>query len=180
MLPVLLTSLMICSAATMAKDEADAAKPLFNGKDFAGWHSVAKKGDPEKGEGQTELVKARFKVVDGVIVVDGKTKGDVVLTTNDELTGDLTIRFDYLAGPTCNNDLYFRGTKFDIKAKDIANLKAGEWNHFEMVAKGKDVEFRNNGELIKTLKAKANAGTFGLRAEAGAIQYKNLTVTSAK
>ena len=167
-------------SVAVAASAEEKTKALFNDKDLTGWIAVTKTGEPEAGDGKTTVAKGRFKVAEEVIVVDAKTKGDVVLTTKESFEGDVTIGFDYLPGAGSNNDIYFRGTKFDIKAKDIANLKPDAWNRLEIVAKGMNVEIRSNSEVIKTLKAKTATGTLGLRAEAGAIQFRKLSVTGGK
>jgi hypothetical protein len=180
---VLPLALILLAAPALA---ADAEKPtpkaepgpLFNGKDLTGWVVPPKKGDAEILDGKTEAAKGRFKVVDGVIVVDAKVKGDITVNTAKEIAGDAHITFEFLPGPGCNNDLFFHGTKFDLKKQDIKNLKEGEWNKFEMISAGKQVEFRCNGESLKKLAAKTDSSPLGLRAEAGPIQYRNLVLAA--
>jgi hypothetical protein len=181
-----LSGLLLLATAAVAADpvKPDAKKadagPLFNGKDLSGWIIHPKKGDDEVLEGKTEAAKGRFKVADGVIVVDAKVKGDITMSTVKEIAGDAHISFEFLPGPGCNNDLFFHGTKFDLKKQDIKSLKEGEWNKFEMIRSGKQVEFRCNGESIKKLTAKTDSSPLGLRAEAGPIQYRNLAVAFEK
>src|SRR5262249_40492663 len=91
---------------------------LFNGKDLSGWKT--KKGDSL--EGKTEAWNKRFTVSDGKIVIDPAVKGDVIITTAQELAGDVHIKFDFLPGKGCNNDLFFRGLKFDLKTGDVKNF----------------------------------------------------------
>ena len=143
---------------------------LFNGKDLTGWKT--KSG--ESLEGLTESKEKRFKVKEGVLVYDEKVKGDIYIYTTKELGKNVQIKFDFMPGTGCNNDLFLHGTKFDIKKEDVKNLKFGEWNTFEITAKDKKIEFKCNGEAIKTLNAKDEKSTFGLRAEFGPLQIKNL------
>src|SRR5262249_50794240 len=92
--------------------------PLFNGKDLTGW-KTDKGGDSL--DGKTETPDKRFKVVDDVLVLDHKVKGDVRIRTAKEFGKDVHIKFEFLPGPKCNNDLFLRGTKFDIKVPDVKN-----------------------------------------------------------
>src|SRR5262249_29471057 len=129
-------------------------KLLFNGKDLSGWKE--KTGGASL-EGKTEAYKGRFKVKDGILTINPKVKGDVRIVTDRQFSGDVHIKFDYKPGPGCNNDLYLRGHKFDIKKPDVKNLKEGEWNEFEIIIKGDKIEYRNNGEVQRkgTVKVKS-------------------------
>ena len=144
--------------------------PLFNGKNFDGWKT--KKGG-EALDGKTEALKGRFKAVDGKLIIDPKVGGDVIIETVKELSKDAVIKFDFLPGDKCNNDLFFRGIKFDIVAKQLKNVKDGEWNQLEIISKGDTVEYKCNGKLERSVKGKGDKSTFGLRAEFGAIEIKN-------
>lgn len=156
---------------------------LFNGKDLTGWKIAATKDKDKSGEsleGKTESPTKRFVVADGVIVVDPKAKGDLSITTDKTFAKDATIRFDFKPGKGCNNDLYFRGLKFDIKASDVKNLKEGEWNTFEISVVGSEMELKCNGESIRKASAKPAATPLSLRAEAGAIEYRRVRIKVAE
>src|SRR5437899_7980347 len=85
---------------------------LFNGKDLTGWKE--KTGGASL-EGKTEAYKGRFTIKDDVVTIDPKVKGDVRIMTTREFAGDVHIKFEYMPGPGCNNDLFLRGQKFDLK-----------------------------------------------------------------
>jgi hypothetical protein len=145
---------------------------LFNGKDLTGWKT-------EKGESldeKSEAYNGRFKAADGLLTLDPKVKGDVKIFTAGEFGKDVHIKFDFRPGPGCNNDLFLRGLKFDLKTPDVKNLKEGEWNAFEIVIAGDKAEYRNNGEMLKTVPVKGKASAFGIRAEFGPMQIRRLRV----
>jgi len=144
---------------------------LFNGKNLDGWKT---KGG-EALEGKADAFKGRFTVTKGVLVIDPKVKGDVVITTAKELSKDVHIKFEFLPGAGCNNDLYFRGLKFDLK-KGLKGYKEDMWNQFEIVAQGNKVEFKCNGEVEKTMNAKVNSSPLGVRAEFGPMQIRHLRI----
>ncbi len=146
---------------------------LFNGKDLTGW-KLQKGG--ESLDGKTEAAGGRFKVKDGILILDPKVKGDVRIETARMVSKDLHVKFEYLPGPGCNNDLLFLGLKFDIKKPDVKNLKEGEWNQFEIVSKDGKVEFKNNGEVQRSQAPKADKSTFVLRAELGPMQVRRLRI----
>jgi hypothetical protein len=144
---------------------------LFNGKNLDGWKT--KKGG-EALDGKTEAEKGRFKVMAGKLVIDPKVKGDLTINTAKEFAGDVHIKFEYLPGKGCNNDLYFRGIKFDLTKNNVKNLKEGEWNTLEIIAQGKQVEFKNNGETQRKTAAKTPASPLGVRAEFGPVEIRRM------
>ncbi|MCI0640896.1 MAG: DUF1080 domain-containing protein [Gemmataceae bacterium] len=142
---------------------------LFNGKNLDGWKT--KKGDSL--EGKTEAFGGRFKVEKNVLVIDPKVKGDVIITTAKEFAKDVHIKFEFLPGPACNNDLFFRGNKFDITLK-LKGVKDGEWNELDIVAQGDKVEFKVNGQALKAAANKGATNALGIRAEFGSMQIRRL------
>ena len=189
----------------------DGFKLLFNGKNFDGWSEkkittkdkanvvFGKFGadvEPEKLaeeikklpgsallDGKTDAYKGRFKIVDGVIHYDPKAGGDRYIETVQEFAKDVHIKFDFKAGDKCNNDILFRGTKFDIiladekkPTKETKHVNLNEWVTFELVAKGNTIEHKMNGEVVRTSKGAAKASSLMLRAEFGVIQVKNIRV----
>ena len=184
-------------------------KLLFNGKNFDGWrekkvtvkdraNQVFKKFgddvDPDKLaeeikkipgsallEGKTDAYKGRFKIAAGVIHYDPKAGGDRYIETTREFAKDVHIKFDFKPGAACNNDILFRGTKFDIiladekkPNKETKHVKLGEWTTFELVAVGNTIEHKMNGETVRTTKTAAKASSLMLRAEFGVIEIKNI------
>lgn len=145
-------------------------KLFFNGKDLTGWKM---KGGASLA-GKTETAKKRFQVLDGRLVIDYKMKGNMVIESEVMFKGDVHIKFDFKADEKCNNDLYFRGLKFDIKKGGVKNLKPGEWQLFEIVVTGNKVEFKCDGEVQRTQNAKNDSSSLGIRAEFGAIDYRHL------
>jgi hypothetical protein len=116
----------------------------------------------------------RFIIKDGNLVIDPKVKGDLTINTVQDFEKDVHIKFEYKPDAKCNNDLFLRGMKFDIKKGDVKNIKFDDWNSFEIILKGDSAEFKNNGELQKMIKTKPGKTPFGIRAENGGIEIKNL------
>ena len=147
---------------------------LFNGKNLDGWKEA--NGKKEALEGKTEAHNGRFKVIDGKLVYDPAVKGDMYIETTREFGKDVHVKFDFKPGPKCNNDLFLRGTKFDIIPgnKENKNVKEGEWHTLEIIVKGDKIEHKIDGDVVRTSKAGAKATPFKLRAEFGAIELKNI------
>jgi hypothetical protein len=171
LLAALLLVVLVPLAAT-----ADTPKPLFLGKDLTGWKTKA----GESLEGKTEAFGGRFKVVGDALMLDPAVKGDVVIETAESFAGDVRVMFEFKPDAKCNNDLFFRGVKFDIKQSDVKNMKVGEWNTFEIITKGNQVEFRANGELVRSAAAKNAASGLGVRAEFGAMEIRKVGVIAVK
>jgi Domain of Unknown Function (DUF1080) len=181
-----LSTLLLCGALALAMFVRDTSagdfklEPgftlLFNGKNLDGWREA--KGKKDALDGQTEAYKGRFKVMDGKLVYDPTVKGDLYIETVKEFGKDAHIKLDFNPGPKCNNDVFLRGTKFDIIPgnKENKNVKEGEWYTLEIIVQGEKVEHKINGETVRTSKAGAKATPLMLRAEFGAIQIKNIRV----
>jgi len=142
--------------------------PLFNGSNLDGW----KTSKDEALDGKAEAFKGRFKITDGAIVIDPKIKGNAVINTVKQFGKDAHIKFEFKAGPGCNNDFYFRGLKFDITKAGVKNLKEGEWQTLEIISQGDTVEFKSDGALQRTQKAKTDSSPLGVRAEFGPIELR--------
>jgi hypothetical protein len=157
--------------------EAPKADPgfelLFNGKDFTGWKPLGKK---ESLEGKTEAYKGRFKARDGELVIDPTVKGDVRIETVREFAKDAVVKFEFFPDAKCNNDLFFRGQKFDLSKANVKTMKPGEWNSIEIAIKDGKIAFTVNGMEIRSAATKNARSTFGIRAEFGAIRIRNLQV----
>jgi hypothetical protein len=147
--------------------------PLFNGKDLTGWKE--KRGGASL-DGKTQAYKGRFKVVGGELVIDPTVRGDVIIDTARPLAGDLHIKFEFLPGPGCNNDLFLRGLKFDLVKSQVKGFKEGEWNLLEIIVKGDKAEVKCNGLTQRTIKLRAASSPFGVRAEFGPVRIRNMRV----
>ena len=150
--------------------------PLFNGKNLDGWKEASK--DKASLTGKAEAFGGRFKVTGGVIVIDPAVKGDLHIETEKALAGDATVALEVRPGAKCNNDLFIRGTKFDLTpgSKEGKNLKEGEWAKVEIVIKGDAIEHKINGEVARSAKTKGGATPLRIRAEFGALEIKSVTV----
>ena len=124
---------------------------------------------------EARVIQHELDHLDGVLIIDPAAKGDLKIFTTKEFAKDVHLKFDFKAGEKCNNDLFFRGTKFDIKLGDKF-IKEGAWNAFEIIVTGDKVEFKCNGESIKTMPAKGDKSDLGLRAEFGAIQFRHIRI----
>jgi hypothetical protein len=167
---------LLVPAFAAAEDDfkiEDGFTPLLNGKDLTGWKE--KKGGASL-DGKTTAYKGRFTMNGDVLVIDPKVKGDVRIMTERQFAGDVHIKFEYKPGKGCNNDLFLRGQKFDIKKPDVKNLEEGKWNLFEIVIIDNKIEFKNNGEVQRRGTVKSASTVFEVRAEFGPIEFRRMRV----
>lgn len=151
--------------------------PLFNGKNLDGWKT---RSGGEALDGKTVAYKGRFRVKAGKLIIDPKVRGDVTIDTVKPLAGDVHIKFEFLPGKGCNNDLFIRGLKFDLVKEQVKGMKEGEWNQLEIVIKGKKAEFICNGQVARTQTVKNDSSVLGVRAELGPVEIRRMRVKAAE
>jgi hypothetical protein len=182
---LLLTSVLSLVIAPLRA--ADSALPagftaLFNGKDLTGWKGLVAdpparvKMTPEQlAEAQAKADKAAFehwKVVDGVIVYDGKNNS--LCTAKDY--GDFEMYVDWKIEPHGDSGIYLRGSpqvqiwdphtkpthagsqfgsgglynnqKNPSKPLVVADNPIGQWNTFYIKMVGDKVTVKLNGKLV--------------------------------
>ncbi len=132
------------------KSDREIFTPLFNGKDFTGWWGLGTENPEkwmklspeklaEKKKKSMESIHAHWKVVDGVIVNDGK---GLYLTTEKHFEDfELKLEFKYAKG--ADSGIYLRGIPqvqiWDPKIghKDAPKGSGGLWNN-KKGSQGKD------------------------------------------
>lgn len=157
---------------------------LFNGKDLTGWKGLLKgpHDNPEKRAGLTpdqlaklqqeadENMRAHWKVVDGVLVFDGK--GRNLCTAKDY--GDFEMLVDWKIEKGGDSGIYLRGSPqvqiWDTSLRQVgaqvgsgglynnqkhpsnplkaADKPVGEWNTFRIIMIGEKVTVYLNDELV--------------------------------
>lgn len=161
-------------------------RAIFNGEDISGWRGMGTENPytlaAKTAEEQAAFfaanqpgIEAHWKVVDGVLVNDGKGP---YLTTSDEF-GDIELWLDYKTVPRADSGIYLRATpqvqiwdsteteKFRIGADKgsgglwnnspgtpgknplvLADKPFGAWNHFRIVQVGARTSVWLNDKLV--------------------------------
>lgn len=154
-------------------------KALFNGKDLSGWKGLvgnpksrAKMSEEQLSAAQKkadERMRRHWKVVDGVLVFDGK--GQSLCTAKDYRNFELLV--DWKIKKAGDSGIYLRGTPqvqiWDTKARPqnavgsgglynnkkhpskplvAADKPVGEWNTFRIRMVGEKVSVWLNGTLV--------------------------------
>ena len=184
----ILAGLAFSAASTAAEQPLN--KPpkgfvaLFDGKDLTGWKGLLKSpyDDPSKRaklspderkklqDEANENMREHWKVVDGVLVFDGK--GHSLCTAKDY--GDFEMLVDWKIEPGGDSGIYLRGSpqvqiwdtsrtnvgaevgsgglynnqKNPSKPTKLADKPVGQWNHFDIFMIGDLVTVILNGQLV--------------------------------
>jgi Domain of Unknown Function (DUF1080) len=183
--------------ALAADDEKD-FKPLFDGKDLAGWHP------------RRETSHNAWKVVDGVLLNDlpaGEHGTDLV---GDPEFWNFTVRYEYKVPEGSNSGFYLRGRQeiqvlgdwkkgeatktgdgsiYNFKAPDTyASDRNGGWNTVEATVIGHKITVTINGQKVQDNVECDNAtgseldrkmdepGPFFLQGDHGAVSFRNIRV----
>jgi hypothetical protein len=169
--------LLVATAASAADNTPpEGFTALFNGQDLAGWKGLVENPkaraamSPEKLAAAQEKadadMRAHWKVVDGVIVFDGK--GQNLCTAKDY--GNFELMVDWKIEPKGDSGIYLRGSPqvqiWDSAANPVgsgglynnqknpaqplkcADKPVGQWNSFRIKMVGEKVTVWLNGELV--------------------------------
>ena len=182
--------------------DADAAVPLFNGRDIDGWTF------------NDEKQAAAWEVRDGVLYTTGEPTGYI---RTRETYSDGVLSFDIQHEVDCNTgvllrttgkdkvwprcieaqgqkgnlgDIYLLGgfavehdgkrlTKGRIQKTGESNENPiGEWNHYDVVMDGGEITLYVNGEEKNHVTgADEEAGWIAFQSEGGGVSFRNITLT---
>lgn len=195
-LPILAT-LALFSASAFAADEPG-FRPLFNGKDTAGWHLRRPDGHNS------------WKVENGVLkntVNQGEHGTDLV---TDDKFWNFTVRYDFMVPDGSNSGFYLRGRHeiqilgdykrgkpdlhgngsiYGVKAPDeFASKPGGEWQTVEATITGNKITVILNGKKIhdnvecnkatgSEIDGKVNEpGPIFLQGDHGTVWFRNMRI----
>jgi hypothetical protein len=170
---------LVCLAPAVARPADNTPPPgfvaLFNGKDLTGWKALVDdpprraKMSPEQlakvQERADKAMREHWKVVDGMIVYDGKNNN--LCTAKDY--GDFEMWVDWKIGPGGDSGIYLRGSPqvqiwdnkigsgglYNNQKKEnphdplvFADNPIGQWNTFRIKMIGEKVWVWFNGKLV--------------------------------
>jgi hypothetical protein len=153
--------LLALGLAAPAADEKSAAKPLFNGTDFAGWQTA--KGEPvtkgwvvkdgamaREAAGGDIWTKDRYG--DFKLELEFKTAGNsgVFIRTDkptDNVQTGIEVQVDKPGAPGKHSV----GALYDLVAPTKDNTKKDDWNTMTVTAKGSVITVEVNGEKVNEI-----------------------------
>jgi hypothetical protein len=207
-LPALLLGLTLFGPAAAKEEAADGFKPLFNGKDFAGWKFfLPGDADPKK----------TWSVENEEIVCTGQPNGYLY---TDKSYSNYVIRYDWkyikaekgqkstynsgllvhiqpphkvwpkcveVQGANANHGfLYFLQckkieSKYDQATKNKVTKPIGEWNTTEATCKADgSIVAKINGTEVSSGKSDLTEGVIGFQSEGAVIHFRKILIKELK
>jgi len=169
------------------------ASLLFNGKDLAGWSGDASLWSVEDGQivGKTAGLKHNAFLVSDLLVSDFHLKLEIKLEKNE---GNSGIQFrsqvtpEGMRGYQADVGTGWWGKLYEEEGRGLlwdksgeAHVKNGEWNTYEIIAKGDHTQTLINGKpcVYLTDDKGARSGVFGLQLHSGGateVRFRNLSL----
>ena len=181
------TFALLASTFLLAAAHADEPgfKPIFNGKDLAGWRL----GKTDLA-GKTASDDDRFAVKDGVLVIAGSKDTPPKMSEIDTVgsyNGDFTLRLEFRASKDANSGLHLRDKTFahQLQIRDyprvgpykmLKDYKAGDWNAIEVTVIGTNARCTCNGELLEAALEIPATGSLALQSEINTVEYRNIRI----
>lgn len=110
---------MIVALALLLLQDLEDFEPLFNGKDFAGWHGM---GHCDPRSPKKEDLGGHWRVENGEIVNDGAGP----FLTTDRAYGDIEMMLEYRTVAKADSGVYLRGTP-QVQIWDYTK-EGGKWD----------------------------------------------------
>jgi acetyl esterase/lipase len=173
---------ILCTGARAAEP---GFKPIFNGKDLAGWRY---RGAEQAGKAATD--DGRFMVKDGILAINGSKDTPPRVTeldTVESYDGDFTLRLEFRASRNANSGLHLRDKAFahQLQIRDyprvgpyktLKSYRDSDWNAIEVVVTGTKARCTCNGELLEAALVLPGSGPLALQSEINLIEFRNIRV----
>jgi hypothetical protein len=166
----------------------------FNGKNLTGWGYLEKQSDKTvfvSFDGRKESSDSRFAGKKGILSVNpwNQEKGPhwISLWTVQEYPEDFTLSLEFRASVNADSGIYLRGKQLQCRDylvagpyKKLQKYKAQEWNLIEVTVKNNVARCTCNGEILEEAMQLPTSGRFGLEADRGLMEYRNIKIKSLK
>ncbi|MSQ95104.1 MAG: DUF1080 domain-containing protein [Gemmataceae bacterium] len=145
-------------------------KCLFTGLDLAGWKA-------------TDEHKAHWKMGDGVLIYDGKAKGESELWSTGNY-GDFELVCDWRGPGSGDYGIKVRGSKTEEMVVLRSDKKANDWNRSIIRLQGNRVTLRTNNKIVVDDMPFPNklaaTGAIALSTAGPAVQFRNVFIRELK
>lgn len=187
---------LFCLAVVAGGLSAQSWTSLFDGKSLSGWEARATFAPPGTGD---------WKVANGAIVCGGATPG--WLSTNASFK-DFQLQLEFRGPASVNSGVFLRSQKagephvtgYELQIWDMqpagyltgslvgsvkaqpTKIKAGQWNRFDIAAKGDHFLVKLNGQTVLDARdAKHSEGVIGFQCQAKQnIEFRNIRIRAEK
>lgn len=162
----------------------------FNGNDLTGWGYLTGNKDDivfESFDGKTESSDGRYTGKDGILAINPwvEAKGPhwINLWTKQEYSGDFSLTLEFRASVNADSGIFLRGKQLQCRDylvagpyKELKKYKAQDWNTIEVVVKDNIARCTCNGELLEAAFKLPVSGRFGIEADRGLMEYRNIQI----
>jgi hypothetical protein len=176
--------------------QTKAITSLFNGKDLTGWgfhNESQEKFIFESFDGKNQSKDGRFKVKGGILTVNPDNYIElnkpsyITLWTAKEYPDDFHFTIEFRAAKNADSGIFIRGIQLQCRDyliagpyKSLKNYKAQEWNHIDVIVKGNFARCTCNNEILEEALKLPATGPFGLEADRGQVEYRNIQIKEFK
>lgn len=173
---------------------ADHQASPFNRKNLTGWGYLEKQNEKMVFiaiDGRKESSDGRFTGKKGVLAVNpwNEAKGPhwISLWTAQEYPEDFTLSLEFRASVNADSGIYLRGKQLQCRDylvagpyKKLQKYKAQEWNRIEVTVTNNVARCTCNGEVLEEALQLPSTGRFGLEADRGLMEYRNIKIKTLK
>jgi len=166
----------------------------FNGKDLTGWGYRNKKQEEvvfESFDSKNESKDRRFTGKDGILTVNPWVEVNgphlISLWTKQIYSGDFSLTLEFRASVNADSGIYLHGLQLQCRDylvagpyKSLKNYKPQDWNKIEVIVKDNVARCTCNGEILEEALKIPVRGPFGLEADRGQMEYRNIQIKPIK
>jgi hypothetical protein len=166
----------------------------FNGKNLTGWGYLEKQSEKMVFiaiDGRKESSDSRFTGKKGILSVNpwNLAKGPhwISLWTVQEYPEDFSLSLEFRASVNADSGIYLRGKQLQCRDylvagpyKKLQKYKAQDWNKIEVTVTNNVARCTCNGEVLEEAFQLPPTGRFGLEADRGLMEYRNIKIKSLK
>lgn len=143
------------------------------------WPLVTKRIDIEG----SDSPDGRYRALHGRLVVTTPPEGRKIqiLSTDEEFSGDFTLRLQFRATPNADSGIFLRSRQLQCRDypiagpyKELKNYRQGDWNDIEVVVRNNVAHCTCNGEVIEAAFEIPANGNIGFEGDRGQIEYRRI------
>ena len=188
-------------------------KLLFNGKDLTGWNYLPTTKQQLRGrarwqkrpnappwpiieetisfDGKAKSNDGRFVAENGALVVTVPPEGRKIqmLYTQQEFSGDFTLKLQFRAAKGADSGLFIKGKQLQCRDypnagpaqyKKLKNFKSNDWNDLEVAVTGTTAKCTCNGEVLEESFAVPDKGHIGVEGDQGRMEYRHIRINAGQ
>jgi hypothetical protein len=133
----------------------------------------------------------RFIGKEGILTVNPWIEANgphlISLWTKQEYSGDFSLSIEFRPSVNADSGIYLRGKQLQCRDylvagpyKELKKYKPQDWNLIEVIVKDNIAHCTCNGEVLEEALILPVSGPFGLEADRGRMEYRNIQIRELK